>query len=231
VSGAPGVAFEVVVATSNAGKLREIREILGDLPLALRCLADFPDVHMPDEGDAYEANAVAKARRAARATGRVALADDSGLEVEGLGGGPGAHSARYGGEGLDDAGRVAHLLRELEGMQSEARRARFVCVAALATPDGAVATARGECAGRILDAPSGTGGFGYDPVFEASEAGVAMAQLSAAEKNCISHRARAFRGLRAVIEERVRAPRRGRPSDGAYCAPNSSSSGEGTAGS
>jgi XTP/dITP diphosphohydrolase len=105
---------------------------------------------------------------------------------------------------------VAHLLRALEGAPHAARRARFVCIAALATPEGAVATARGECVGRILDAPSGCGGFGYDPVFEASEAGVAMARLSAADKNRISHRARAFRALRAALEEHVgaRAPRR-----------------------
>ena len=107
--------------------------------------------------------------------------------------------------GLDDAGRVVHLLRELEGLGGDDRCARFVCVAALATPDGTVATARGECAGRILDAPRGAGGFGYDPVFESSEAGVAMAELAPAEKNRISHRARAFRGLRDALEAHVRA--------------------------
>jgi XTP/dITP diphosphohydrolase len=206
LTGGAGVVREVVVATSNPGKLREIREILGDLPIALRCLADYPDVRMPEEGDSYRENALVKARHVARATGRAALGDDSGLEVEGLRGGPGTRSARYGGEGLDDAGRVTHLLRALEGAQREARRARFVCIAALVTPEGVEATARGDCAGRILDAPSGTGGFGYDPVFEASEAGVAMARLSAADKNRISHRARAFRALRAAIEEYVGAP-------------------------
>ena len=201
MSGDTAAAREVVVATSNPGKLREIREILGDLPVSLGSLADHPDVCMPEEGDSYEENAVVKARHVARATGHVALGDDSGLEVEGLGGEPGPRSARYGGEGLDDAGRVAHLLRALQGMPREARRARFVCIAAVATPDGEVATARGECEGRILDAPSGSGGFGYDPVFESSEVGVAMAQLPADEKNRISHRARAFRALRAAIEE------------------------------
>jgi XTP/dITP diphosphohydrolase len=201
VSGGATSAREVVVATSNPGKLREIREILGDLPLTLGCLADHPDVQMPEEGDSYEENAVVKARHVARTTGRVALGDDSGLEVEGLGGAPGPRSARYGGEGLDDAGRVAHLLRALQDVPREARRARFVCIAAVATPEGAVATARGECEGRILDAPIGSGGFGYDPVFEASEAAVAMAQLPPDEKNRISHRARAFRALRDAIEE------------------------------
>lgn len=197
--------LEVVVATSNPGKLREIREILGDLPLALSCLADFPDVAMPQEGDDYADNAVVKARVVARATGRVAIADDSGLEVDGLGGRPGPHSARYGGPDLDDAGRVDRLLRELAERGGGDRGARFVCVAALVTPGGVEATARGECAGRILDAPRGTGGFGYDPVFESSETGVAMAELAPAEKNRISHRARAFRGLRDALEARARA--------------------------
>jgi len=205
LSAAPQRPLEVVVATSNPGKQREIREILWDLPLALQCLADFPDVVMPEEGDDYADNAVLKAREVARATGRVAVADDSGLEVDGLGGRPGPHSARYGGPGLDDAGRVVHLLRELEGLGGDDRCARFVCVAALATPDGAVTIARGECAGRILDAPRGAGGFGYDPVFESSEAGVAMAELAPAAKNRISHRARAFRGLRDALEAHVRA--------------------------
>jgi len=192
-------ALEVVVATSNPGKQREIREILGDVPVAFRSLADFPDVRMPEEGDDYAENAAVKARVVARATGQLAVADDSGLEVDGLGGRPGPHSARYGGPDLDDAGRVTHLLRELEGLDGAARRARFVCVAALAEPDGAVVTARGECAGIILDAPHGAGGFGYDPVFESSEAGVAMAELTPEAKNRISHRARAFRGLRDAL--------------------------------
>ncbi|MDH5306913.1 MAG: RdgB/HAM1 family non-canonical purine NTP pyrophosphatase [Myxococcales bacterium] len=196
--------LEVVVATSNPGKLREIREILGDLPLVLRSLGDFPALRMPEESDAYAENAAAKALTVARETGRVSVADDSGLEVDGLDGAPGARSARYGGPDLDDAGRVQHLLRELASRHGAARAARFVCVAALATPDGDVVTARGECAGRILEAPVGSGGFGYDPVFESSEAGLAMAQLSAAEKNRLSHRARAFRALREPLRALAR---------------------------
>jgi XTP/dITP diphosphohydrolase len=195
-------APELIVATSNAGKLVEIRAILGDLPLTLRALDAFPDVELPEEGDDYEQNARVKARTVARATGCVALADDSGLEVDGLEGRPGPHSARYGGPGLDDAGRVRRLLEELAGSDGSARRARFVCVACVASPDGDTATARGTCEGRILEAPRGASGFGYDPVFEA-EAGRAMAELPAARKNEISHRARAFRALADEIARRL----------------------------
>lgn len=200
MSGAAPRYREVVVATSNPGKLLEIRAILGDLPLSLRALGAFPDVRLPEEGDDYAANAAAKARAVARDTGRPALADDSGLEVEALGGRPGPRSARYGGPGLDDAGRVARLLAELEGREPAERGARFVCVAALATPDGHVETARGECEGCILGEPRGRGGFGYDPIFESREAGAAMAELPPARKNELSHRARALRALRPALE-------------------------------
>jgi len=191
---------EVVVATGSRGKLREIRAILGDARVSLRPLADFPDLRMPEEGDDYTANAIEKARAAARATGLPALADDSGLEVDALAGRPGAHSARYGGPGLDDAGRVECLLREIAGCDGATRAARFVCVAALALPDGGVETARGECVGTILPAPVGHAGFGYDPVFLPHGEGVSMAELPAARKNEISHRGMALRALRAALE-------------------------------
>ncbi len=190
---------EVIVATSNLGKLREIRAILGDLPLAFRGLDAFPRVEFPEEGDDYEANAAAKAKAVARATGRAALADDSGLEVDGLDGAPGPRSARFGGPGLDDGKRTAALLDAMAGCTGERRNARFVCVAALATRDGEVVTARGECPGRILEAPRGGGGFGYDPIFEVAP-GTAMAELPPARKNEISHRARALRALRGALE-------------------------------
>jgi XTP/dITP diphosphohydrolase len=188
-----------VVATSNPGKLREIRALLGPLPVPLVGLEACPDLELPPEGDDYAANASAKARAAAAASGCPALGDDSGLEVEGLGGAPGPHSARYGEAGLDDAGRVARLLAALAGREGEERRARFVCAAALATPGGELATARGECRGRIARAPRGGHGFGYDPVFEPEGRGRTMAELSAAEKNHLSHRARAFAALRGRL--------------------------------
>jgi XTP/dITP diphosphohydrolase len=185
----------VVLATTNPGKLVEITAILAGLPLVLRGLDAFPGLILPKEGHDYEANAIAKAQTAARGSARPALADDSGLEVEALGGAPGPHSARFGGPGLSDAQRVERLLSELVGVPPERRGARFVCLAALAVPDGGVVTARGECRGRILSAPRGSGGFGYDPVFEVSARGCSMAELPLDEKNRISHRAGAFRGL------------------------------------
>ncbi len=189
----------VVVATSNPGKLREIRALLAPLPVPLVGLEALPGLRLPPEGDEYMDNAVAKARAAAAFAGSPALADDSGLEVEALGGAPGPHSARYGGPGLDDAGRVARLLGELTGREGAQRRARFVCAAALVAPAGEVVTAFGECAGRIGRAPRGAGGFGYDPVFEVDAAGRTMAELPEEEKNRISHRARAFRALRPTL--------------------------------
>ncbi|HME70137.1 MAG TPA: RdgB/HAM1 family non-canonical purine NTP pyrophosphatase [Myxococcota bacterium] len=194
---------EVVLATANSHKLLEVRAILGNLPISLRALEAFPEVVLPDEGDEYEANAVAKARAAAHGAGRLALADDSGLEVDGLGGAPGPRSARFGGLRLDPGARNAKLLEALLGMPANARRARFVCVAALATHDGAVVVARGECVGRILEQPRGRGGFDYDPIFEVEGRGKSMAELSAEDKNALSHRGRAFSGLRDALRARL----------------------------
>ena len=203
-AGASGRPYrEVVLATANAHKLLEVRAILGDLPIALRSLDAFPEVVLPDEGDEYEANAVAKARAAADSAGRLALADDSGLEVEGLGGAPGPRSARFGGGRLAPAERNAKLLEELRGLPAEARRARFVCVAALSTHDGVVVVARGECLGRILEQPRGRGGFDYDPIFEVDGRGKSMAELSPEDKNALSHRGRAFGALREALRARL----------------------------
>jgi len=156
---------------------------------------DLPPVDFPEEGTDYRANAIAKARAVTEQLDEVALADDSGLEVEGLDGAPGPLSARFGGGGLDDAGRVAHLLSELSTRPSPSRRARFVCHVALVTPGGAVQTAFGECGGRIVEAPRGAGGFGYDSVFQPHGFRETMAELAAEEKNSLSHRARALRAL------------------------------------
>jgi XTP/dITP diphosphohydrolase len=194
---------ELVLATSNPGKLREFRAILGDLPVSFRSLADFPEVRLPEEGDDYQENAAVKARAIAEAVGRPALADDSGIEVAALGGRPGPRSARFGGAGLDDAGRLEKLLADLAASGETDRSARFVCVAALAFPGGEVITARGECPGQILDAPQGGGGFGYDPIFEVEGGGRSMAELSPTEKNRISHRARALLSLRDAIQRRI----------------------------
>lgn len=196
---------EIVLASRNPGKLVEIRALLGALPVRLLGLDGFPEAILPEEGDAYEANALAKARSAARATNRWALADDSGLEVDALQGAPGPRSARFGGPGLDDAGRSRALLDALAGVPAARRMARFVCVAALVTPHGGAWCFRGECRGRILEAPRGEAGFGYDPVFAPEGSSRSMAELSAEEKNRISHRAHAFRALARALEREIRA--------------------------
>jgi XTP/dITP diphosphohydrolase len=203
MSGRGAPPARVVVASSNPGKLREIFALLAPLPVPMVGLDALPGLRLPPEGDDYTANAVGKARAAAAFVGLPALADDSGLEVEALGGAPGPHSARYGGPGLDDAGRVERLLGALAGCEGRARRARFVCAAALVAPDGESVTAFGECAGRIALAPRGEGGFGYDPIFELDADGRTMAEVPEQEKNRISHRARAFHALRPALLARL----------------------------
>jgi XTP/dITP diphosphohydrolase len=194
----------LVLATGNRGKVREFAELLAPYGLALASLAEFPGVALPPEGDDYAANAAAKAGAAARATGLAALGDDSGLEVAALGGAPGPRSARYGGPGLDDAGRCARLLEELAAARAD-RAARFVCVAALALPDGALTVVTGECTGRILDAPRGANGFGYDPVFQPDGYDASMAELPPAVKHRISHRGRALAALSPALQRSLGA--------------------------
>jgi XTP/dITP diphosphohydrolase len=197
------VGPRVVLATGNPGKLREVRALLAALPIELVGLAEIGAVVLPEEGDDYAANAAAKALAAARASGLLALGDDSGLEVDALGGAPGPRSARYGGPGLDDAGRARALLAALAGVPPERRAARFVCVAALAAPDGVIATTRGECPGWITEAPRGAAGFGYDPVFARTPGGLTLAELPDEEKGRISHRGKAFRALAPALRARV----------------------------
>ncbi|NNL86298.1 MAG: RdgB/HAM1 family non-canonical purine NTP pyrophosphatase [Myxococcales bacterium] len=199
---------ELVVATSNPGKLLEFRALLGELPLSLRILSAFPEVLLPEEGDDYTENAIAKAETSARETGRPALADDSGLEVDALGGRPGVRSARYGGPELSDPQRTARLLEELSAAPEGRRSARFVCVAALALPDGRTTVRRGVCEGRILGEARGAAGFGYDPIFAPEGEDRALAELPAPAKNRISHRGRALAELTPVIREWVLAPER-----------------------
>ena len=183
----------LLVATHNKGKAREYAEILGDLGIAWLTLdeAGVSD-DVAETEDTFRGNAVLKATAYAQQTGLLTLADDSGLEVDALGGRPGVLSARYGGPGTTAVDRYQLLLAELAGVPTERRTARFHCVAALAAPDGALlGTADGVCEGGIALEPSGDGGFGYDPVFYLPQYGLTMAQLDAAEKNRISHRGRA----------------------------------------
>ena len=192
----------LVLASGNAGKLAEFRELLTGCGVELVGQEEFPGIELPDEGADYEENAARKARTVAEATGLPALADDSGLEVSALGGAPGPLSARYGGSGLDDRGRLEKLLKEVADAAD--RRAAFVCWAALVLPNGHTTTRRGVCEGTVLRAPSGSGGFGYDPVFQPAGHTVSMAELPAAEKNRISHRGRALAALAPEIEALAR---------------------------
>jgi XTP/dITP diphosphohydrolase len=194
--------MELLIATGNPGKVREYDELLDGLPITCIGPSDLGiDLDVDESGDTYEQNATLKALAFARASGRVTLADDSGLEVDALSGRPGVRSARYGGPGMGDADRWRLLLQELEGVPAEARTARFRCAIALATPAGEVRTVEGSCEGRITFEAAGDNGFGYDPVFFVLEEGRTMAQLPSKLKNQISHRGRAARAAKPVILE------------------------------
>lgn len=191
----------LLLGTRNAGKVREIEGILGDVPWRIRSLQEFADIDVPAEtGDTYADNAIIKARFYASATGLCALADDSGLEVEALDGAPGVFSARYAGAGASDADRRTLLLSELADLQAEQRKARFVCVVAIALPDGAVLnTSEGACNGKIIFEPRGNGGFGYDPLFVPDGFDKTFAELPETIKNQLSHRSRALLKTREFL--------------------------------
>lgn len=179
----------LVVATSNPGKLREMQAYLADLGWELRLKP--AELEIEETGDTFLANACLKASQVALATGEWAIADDSGLQVDALGGAPGVYSARYGNT---DAERISRLLRELGSAQE--RQAQFVCAVALARPDGSIALqSQGVCRGEILPAPKGTGGFGYDPIFYVREHQLTFAEMTPELKRSLSHRGKAFQAL------------------------------------
>lgn len=190
----------VVLASGNAGKLREFRALLGDR-LELVPQSEFGIEGVRETGATFEENALLKARHAAAESGLPAIADDSGLEVDALDGAPGVRSARYAGEDGDDAANNARLLRELQGVSGAARSARFRAVVAYvaAADDDQPLVAEGSWEGFIAHAPRGTNGFGYDPLFFDGSAHKTSAQLEAEEKNRRSHRAKAVRRLREVL--------------------------------
>lgn len=194
--------MDLVLATANDKKVQELARILAGLDVRLRTMGEFDLVSPEETGTTFEANALLKARAVATAVGGAALADDSGLEVDALRGAPGVHSARYAGLDADDAANNAKLLDRLAGVPPERRTARFVCVAALVAPGGAW-TARGTMEGRIIEAPRGTGGFGYDPLFVADGESRTNAELPPREKDARSHRGAAFRAIRPRIETLV----------------------------
>jgi XTP/dITP diphosphohydrolase len=198
--------FELLLATSNRGKLAELRALLADLPVEIVSLAAaLPGkAQVAEDGATFTENALIKGRAAASATMMVTIAEDAGLEVDALGGRPGVRSARFSGEGATDAQNNAALLKALEEVEDDQRAARFRCVMVLIDPwaegDTREVLAEGRCEGVIARAPRGGGGFGYDPLFLVDGYGRTMAELGEDEKNRISHRARAVAALRPALE-------------------------------
>jgi XTP/dITP diphosphohydrolase len=193
---------ELVLATRNRHKGEELATLLGDLGVTIHTLAEFPNApDVVEDGDTCEANAVKKARVIAEFTGLPAVADDTGLEVDALGGRPGVYAARYAGEDATYEDNCRKLLRELKGVPRERRTARFLTVAAIALPSGGIRVAQGTLDGMIAEEAIGTLGFGYDPVFRVPELGKTLAQLSTDQKNRISHRAKAFTQAKDLLRE------------------------------
>jgi XTP/dITP diphosphohydrolase len=192
---------DLVLASHNPGKLGELRTLLADLPWRLRSAADFEPGEPEETASTFVENALIKARHVAAATGLPALADDSGLVVDALGGQPGVLSARYAGAGASDAANVQRLLAATESLEGAARACRFVCVIVLlrSAVDPVPLIAEGIWNGRVLRIPRGSGGFGYDPVFLDAASGRSAAELSAEQKNAVSHRGQALRQLRARL--------------------------------
>ena len=183
--------MKIIAATKNKNKLREFGEILKGFEVISQEEAGI-DIDVEETGTTFEENSMLKAKAIFEATGLPAIADDSGLCVDALGGEPGIYSARYGGEGYDDKGRVELLLKNMQNVPDSERSARFVCAITLVS-DNEIITARGECEGKIDYAPRGENGFGYDPVFFVEKFGKTMAEISPEEKNSISHRGKALK--------------------------------------
>ena len=195
--------MKLILASNNANKLREFRQLVANMPIELVSQKEAGcDFEVEENGRTFEENAFLKASAVTKATGCASVADDSGLCVDALNGEPGIYSARYGpGHAASDSDRYRYLLKRLEGEQN--RAAHFVCCICCTFPDGRVLTARGECEGEILTAPRGEGGFGYDPVFHPLCTARGMAELTPEEKNAISHRGNALRKFIPQLEEAV----------------------------
>ena len=192
--------IHIVLATRNAGKTKEIIDLLKDFPVRIRNLDDFgPIPPIEEDGATFDENAYKKASLTARYLGLPALADDSGLTVAALNGAPGVHSARYAGEKATDQDRCQKLLAQMAGRQD--RTAAFECVLSLAVPTGPALTYEGRCEGLIAQSPLGDNGFGYDPIFFYPTLGKTFAQLTMAEKSRVSHRGRALRELRSEFDK------------------------------
>lgn len=196
--------MDLVVATRNEKKLQEIEELLKGLDVRVWSIRDFPDAPKVKEGSlSHKENAAKKATEVARSTGKLTLADDSGLEVDVLCGEPGVHSARFAGEDQNDEANIQKLLKLMEGVPEEKRKARFRCCVAIARPEGLVRVVEATCEGIIGLRPEGSYGFGYDPVFIIPDYNQTFAQLGPEIKNRISHRAKALKKARKIISEYV----------------------------
>ncbi|MBI5597160.1 MAG: RdgB/HAM1 family non-canonical purine NTP pyrophosphatase [Elusimicrobia bacterium] len=197
--------MKLLLATGNAHKAREMREILGGLPVELKTLADLPGIPpVVEDGRTLEQNAVKKAIGPALASGLWTLSDDTGLEVDALGGRPGVYSARYAGPDCDFAANCRKLLEEMRSVPGPRRGAAFRTVVALASPEGMVQYREGRLEGRIAEAPAGTNGFGYDPVFYLPDEGRTLAELSTEEKNRLSHRSQGLQAILPLLKEVVK---------------------------
>lgn len=195
---------KIVFATSNEGKMREIREIMKDLGCEVVSLKEAGvQVDIVEDGDTFEANAVIKAKTVWEQTGGIVLADDSGLEIDALNGEPGVYSARYMGEYTSYEIKNWNLIHRLNGVPEEKRTARFVAAIAAVLPDGRVVTTRGTMEGVIAHEPAGAGGFGYDPILMLTEYGKTSAELTMEQKNAISHRGKGLRAMKEVLAKEI----------------------------
>lgn len=196
--------LRIIVASKNKGKLEEIKYIFQNLPYEIVTMQDAGiEDDIPETGTTFEENALIKARHVQSVSGEIALADDSGLEVDYLNGAPGVYSARFAGVGASDAQKNTKLLETLSGVPLEKRTARFVCVIALVFPDGKELLSRGTFEGIIAERPVGENGFGYDPLLFVPEQGRTVAQMSDSEKNEVSHRGKALRKMLGQIQNRT----------------------------
>jgi XTP/dITP diphosphohydrolase len=193
---------EVIIATKNAGKVKEFQTLFAEKAVKVKSLLDIEDAPDVEEtGETFAENAILKAETIANYLNKVVIADDSGLAVDALGGKPGVYSARYAGEHKNDKENMAKVLEELNGVPFEQRTARFHCALAVAIPNQRTVVVEGTCEGYIAEAPTGTNGFGYDPIFYVPEQQKTMAELSKEEKNKISHRANALKKLEKIWDE------------------------------
>lgn len=193
---------KILLATRNPRKKKELEQILHHMQVQILTLDEIEDIPETEEdGRTFEENAVKKACQSAAWSGYICLADDSGLMVDALQGQPGVYSARFSGENADDQSNNEKLLQMMAGVEEKDRTARFMCVIAISDPEGRVKTVSGSCEGRIARQPVGTGGFGYDPLFIPDGFNRSFAQLSAEEKNSISHRGRALKKCSSLIQE------------------------------